>query len=131
MERLRACDIGDSGRFEADDRPVGLAARHFLEAGVIVHGLCPDPHEIVFGASRFVDGVGLNQRGALFPGVGNGSVEERLRYTLATVLGRYNEADDRPDRYFIDSLHHGRALELGVLFSWTDGHPADWDLAAI
>ena len=38
MEGSGARSIGDSGRFEADDRPLGLAACHLLEAGVVVHG---------------------------------------------------------------------------------------------
>jgi hypothetical protein len=93
-EGLGACDIDRSDRFDADDGPLGFATRHFLEAGPGVHGLCPEPHVFVVGTSRFVDRVSLNQRGALFLGVGNGSLEERLCHTLAAVLGRYNKADD-------------------------------------
>src|SRR4029077_10872656 len=78
---LGACDIGDSGRFDADDRPLGLATRHFLEASVVVHGLGPEPYVVVVGTSRLVDRIGLNQRGALFLGVCNGSSEERLCHT--------------------------------------------------
>ena len=50
---------GDSGSFDADDRPVGLAARHFFEAGFVVHGLGPEPHGVVARTSRLVDRIGL------------------------------------------------------------------------
>src|SRR5688500_15773885 len=44
-------------RFEADDWPLRFATRHLLETSLVVHGLCPEPHQVVVGTSRFVDGV--------------------------------------------------------------------------
>jgi hypothetical protein len=29
---------------DADYRPLGLATRHFFEAGLVVHGFGPEPH---------------------------------------------------------------------------------------
>ena len=65
-----------------------------LEAGPVEHGFGPEPHVVVLGASRFVHGVGLDQRGALFLGVGDCPLEERLCNALSTVHGRHHKADD-------------------------------------
>ena len=72
---LGALDTSCSDRLEADDGPLWLATRDFLEARFVVHGLCPEPHVLGIGASRFVDRVCLNQRGALLFGIGDGSLE--------------------------------------------------------
>jgi hypothetical protein len=38
LSRLNeAGDIGDSGRLDAENGPLGLATRHFLETGLVVH----------------------------------------------------------------------------------------------
>src|ERR1051326_1089649 len=83
----------NSTDLDPDDRPLRLAASDLLEAGLVVHGLRPKPHVLVLGTSRFVHRVGLNQRGSLFPGVGDGCLEERPRHTLPAVLGRHDKAN--------------------------------------
>src|SRR5689334_1233045 len=126
-----ACDIGSSDRPDAHDGPLRLATCHLRKASVVVHGLRAEPHVFVAGTTGLVDRIGFDQRGSPRLGVGNGSLEERLCNTLAAVLGRHDEADDGPDGLVIHWLHHGRAFEPGVLLAWTDGDPADGDLAAI
>src|SRR5690349_6481764 len=83
-----------SGGFDPDHRPLRLAARHFLEAGLVVHRLGPEPHGIVAGVGRPVDRISLDQLGALLLGIGNGALEERPRHALAAMLRRHHEADD-------------------------------------
>src|ERR1051325_1277189 len=55
-ERLRH---GSSGRFDADDRPVGLATRDFLEASFVVHRLGPEPQGFILGTSRLAEKIRL------------------------------------------------------------------------
>ena len=105
-DRLGASRTCGSDRFEANDGPLRLATRYFLETRTVVHGLRPEPHGLIVAATGLVYGVCLDQSRAKFLGMGNGSCKECLSDTLAAVFGRDDEADDRPDRLIIDRLHH-------------------------
>lgn len=125
--RLRA----DRTKPDANDRPVGPAPCHLPEASVIVHGLRSKPHVFVLGTSGFVHWVSFHQSRPSLSGVRHCALEERACHALAPVLGRHNKADHRPDGLLIHRFHNRRALEPGVVLTWTDGDPADWDFAAI
>src|SRR5688572_18711566 len=116
---------------QPNDGPRGLASRHFLETGVVVHGLRSEPHRVVFGSSRLVNGISLDQRHAALASVPDCALEQGASHSLAAVLGGYDETDDGPDGFLVDRLHDRGAFKLGELVARRQRNPTDRLFAAV
>src|SRR5262245_38871129 len=79
------------------------------------------------GDPRRVEGVALDDPGALLFGVFNRALEERVRDTLAAMRPRDEEAEDGPGRrpQRRHPRHGSRLLEANVRLARRDRAPAD------
>ena len=64
-------------------------------------------------------------------GIGHGTGKKRLCDSLAAILRRNDESDDRPDRLIVDGLHDRRACQFSILFSRSNRNPTDRHFASI
>ena len=67
----------------------------------------------------------------MLPGVGHGTGKERLCDSLATILCRNDEADDRPDGLIVDGLHNRGARQPRILLSRCQADPTDGHFAPV
>jgi hypothetical protein len=75
--------------------------------------------------ARRIDRVALDDGRAVCLGVGDRRAEERRCDALAAPLASDDEADDRPNRRFVDPGEDLRALEPDEVLARPEADPAD------